>query len=85
MDTVPVFRITTITQAISHANEFTVEGVFVTNNALGQSAQYQTNIVFEVDDSATSIQKSTLIALQKIVIGGQVIHGWWYDLQSTDK
>ncbi len=84
-DSVPVIKITKITQANNQSKEFVIEGAFIANNALGQSTPYQTRIVFEIDDSTASAQKGPSIALQKIVIGGQVIYGWWHGLQSNDK
>jgi hypothetical protein len=84
-DSGPVIKITKITQANSQSNEFAAEGMFIANNAMGQSMPYQTKIVFEIDNSATSTQKGPSIALQKIVIGGQIIYGWWYGIQSNDK
>jgi len=83
-DSAPTIKINKIIPAFGKSNEYIVEAELIANNATGKLTPYHAKIIFEIADIEVA-QKDLSIILQKMIVDGHVVYGWWYDLQTKAK
>ncbi len=81
-NTSPILKVVSMQPANNASSEIRVDCMLMANNAQGKYVSHRATIVFDVVDGERVERGRIQLALQKITVEGQVIYGWWHDLNS---